>query len=837
MMRKKQIFRMLVGALAVCLAAACSNETDVLNGFPTDGNTISVNLRTNDIGAATRAIATNDESKVESLSAYLFDEQEDGSYALEKVYSNLPWSSSDETHSVALTGIKERGPKKVYFVANGTSIEALKNVSAELSEADFQALLMDKMLANPSTPLPMTAQAELAEWGEEVNNASIQEAVQLKRVSARIDLTVDTQEGLSFELTSIALSAAAGSYIFPNEEGAYSGSEETIEISGTTLYPYEAAAGTVKEVKVTGNVTVGNIKKEATFAVPFVNDEYADGIAIERNHRYTVHISHINGFYSVEATVTVSDWSTANLSGDLQAGEELKMTATEFANGAPGNAPAATAVYPAEGGTTSATVALTAEDAKVYKIWVGSANIEAVTSWGELPNGWTMAEPISTRAEYLWEKSYWTLTIPANESQKAKSLTIKSVNKLELAKNENTEKYVEITFTQEGKEEEDTGNPGDMDNWGGGENPQGPTCSESDITGRTTSGWCVNGRFMYPTQNFGKAVTYTNGIKNTINTLAYSKGNNFTKYAGTGSVLCSNSNILDAIYYQWGRSMGFPSTVETIIVDPAWGYQVNSYLSSGNAMSANWLNIVSNYTDKYGYNNTSYGYQTIWNAFYAAVPNTTGYPINTVAKINDFGIIFFEGKRDGNRDYYTGSGALSTLEARGGDPCPEGYRMPTAKELEVLIPSGGKFTSSHSEIKEVNGSCYAMQWIVTPYNNKKLPYVTIKSVKVNAGTNLAGVDFSKASSINLGALGYINNAGTFTISSSGYYMGLYWSSDYVSSSGRIKYLEIDIQNSKVEMSISDNGSPSWGACVLPIKDEKATGKGSIITPLLPLYQI
>ncbi|WP_455588430.1 fimbrial protein [Bacteroides rodentium] len=451
MMKKKQIFRMLVGAFVACMAASCSNETDVLNGFPTDGNTISVNLRTNDIGASTRtAIATDAESEVTSLSAYLFGETESG-YALEKVYNSLAWNAKDETHSVALTGIAERGSKKVYFVANGANINALKSVSTGLSEADFQALLMDKMTANPTTPLPMTAQAELAEWEEGVNNATITDPVQLKRVSARIDLKVDEQEGLTFTPTSIALTAAANSYIFPNE--AVYENEETIAISGTTLYPYESAAGKVETVAVTGKVTVGNTEKEATFTVPFVNEDHTDGIAIERNHRYTVHITRINGFYSVEATVTVSDWSAADFSGNLQAGEDLKMTATEYANGQLTEEDAATAVYPGNE-SKSATVALTADAAKTYKIWVGSANIEAVTSWDGLPEGWTMEAPASTRTEYLWEKSYWTLTIPANESTDAKSLTIKAVNKLEQETNADTEKFVQITFTQEGKEEE-----------------------------------------------------------------------------------------------------------------------------------------------------------------------------------------------------------------------------------------------------------------------------------------------------------------------------------------------------------------------------------------------
>lgn len=446
-MRKKQISRMLIGAFVACMATACSNEADVLNGFPTDGNTISVNLRTNDIGAATRTIATDAESEVTSLSAYLFAQDETNGYILEKVYDNLSWNNNDKTHYVALTGIKERGPKKIYFVANGTSIAELKGANTKLPEADFQTLLMNKMEANPTTPLSMTAQAELAEWAEGANNAIITEPAQLKRISARIDLKVDAQEGLTFVPTSIAMTATANSYIFPNE--AILEDDKNVEISGTTLYPYESAAGVVKEIKVTGTVTVGTNTKAATFIVPFVNESH-EAIAIERNHRYTIHITRINGFYGVDAIVTVSDWNAANASGDLQAGEALKMTATEFANGTLVDEPASTAVYP-DDDSKSTTVELTAVDAKVYKIWVGSANIEAVTSWSELPDGWKMEEPVSTRTEYLWEKSYWTLTIPANDSQEAKSLTVKAVNKLELAKDKDTKKYVEITFTQEGK--------------------------------------------------------------------------------------------------------------------------------------------------------------------------------------------------------------------------------------------------------------------------------------------------------------------------------------------------------------------------------------------------
>ena len=180
MMRKKQISRMLIGAFVACMAAACSNETEVLNGLPTDGNTLSVNLRTNDIGAATRTIATDEELEVNNISAYLFDENG----TLEKTYKDLTLKESDGKYTVALTHIENRGPKTIYFVANGAGITALNDVEG-ISEESFQDLMMNEMTTNPKTPLAMTAQAELAEWGESVNNAEVTAAPKAQRQSGR----------------------------------------------------------------------------------------------------------------------------------------------------------------------------------------------------------------------------------------------------------------------------------------------------------------------------------------------------------------------------------------------------------------------------------------------------------------------------------------------------------------------------------------------------------------------------------------------------------------------------------------------------------------------------
>lgn len=721
MMRKKQIFRMLFGAFVACMAAACSNETDVLNGFPTDGNTISVNLQTNDIGATTRAIATDDESKVESLSAYLFGENENDSYTLEKVYGDLAWNSSDETHSVALTGIKERGPKKVYFVANGTSIKALKNVSVGLPEAEFQALLMDEMEANPTTPLPMTAQAELAEWSKEVNNAIIAEPAMLKRISARIDLKVDGQ-GLTFAPTSIALTAAASSYIFPNEEGAYNGSEETVEISGTTLYPYEAAAGTVKEVKVTGIVTVGGSGREATFVVPFVNEDYTDGIAIERNHRYTVHITRINGFYSVEATVTVSDWNTADLSGELKAGEELKMTATEFADEALSDAPAATAVYPAEGGTKSATVELKAEDAKVYKIWVGSANIEAVTSWGELelPDGWKIEEPADTRADYLWEKSYWTLTIPANDSQKTKSLTIKAVNKLELAKDENTEKYVEITFTQKGKEEETPAllwAPANTRSW-------------VDATKHNNNAYILSYIPTVPLEEQGIKLVYSS------------------------KTVFSDTDNPYAFHFQWDRDFGFVASTEAF--DMA-------------------------YTKLPNYNNIPNNIGIVYGGYYEK-----GTASNVEWGINNFDMFVYPSNYQSNdwcsAKRTTWGNRWNTY---GFSAAPQGYHIPTIAEWGTLFPEGvsGNTYSYSRGLSVEDGTSYPFYakqengktkvWSMYQTSNKKYLEVRTVNGEYTKESLTAEVLNQDTNPLQLPADGYRTSRGTVQWQE----RGLYWSAE------------------------------------------------------------
>lgn len=690
MMRKKQIFKMLIGVLTACLATACSNETDVLTGLRTDGNTLSVNLQTTDVGATTRTqIASDEESDVKSLSAYLFDNEKLEGCQLEKVYNNL---TLDKDHIVALTGIAKRGPKKVYFVANGGGIAALDYVSIGTSEVDFKALLMNEMKENPATPLPMTAEAELAEWTEGANNVTIQGT--LKRVSARIDLVVASQAGLTFTATGVKMTSRAGSYIFPNN-APYIG-EEVVELTGTAgkgsadadgntvytslLYPYETSEGVVTEVEVSGSVQAGEVTKEVTFVVPFTNETYADGIPIERNHRYTVKIVRIDGFYSAEATVTVSDWSIGEASGNLLAGEELKMTATEEIDGQLSAEPTAAAVYP-EDATKTAIVELAADDAKIYKIYVGSANIEAVTSWTTLPDDWTIMEPVATRTEYLWEKSYWTLTVPANETEVGKSVTIKAVNKLE---KDGTDKFVQITFTQAGKVEVVDHSKNPLLKWA----EKNSINSLQKQYGSTRTWWTW--KYEYSSNDYPES-DWANGI---------------------GS------------YYQWGRNAGFP-------------FPTNYNLPYSNTGGISWSQVTYDLPTKNKAAKTTNQYLFLINGDgndYVSDGATTEIWTDRTSKLySDNGNAFYSNPRPW--------------------PCPEGYRLPTTAEYQYIMPQKENQTKSFTSLVELktleDGTKYAIKWTYSDDaptlegNSVWNEHLTINCLIVpNACTDLSSIDWS-----------------------------------------------------------------------------------------------
>lgn len=329
--------RLLFGVLAALLCAACSNEESTLDIRKEGGLNVELKLSAS-TEANTRtaySVATEAERTVKTLDAYLFaPAAETQDYVLEKKYNNLlsdSWTPAtlEDSKTVTLSGVS-RTAKKIFFVANGTDIASLKeNVVAGMTEAAFRALLMDVMTANPevteANPLPMTAKASVAAdaWNDDPLSVTVS-GVALERVVARIDLAVKAQEGVLFVPSKLEMvSARPNSLIFPSEGNYADGSatlklEQTIAAATSTtseaayynslLYPYEAPAADNVKLVVTGNLTVGGKTVLAVFDLPFVD---ADGnqLAVERNTRYLVTITKINGLdATVDVTFTVRDW-------------------------------------------------------------------------------------------------------------------------------------------------------------------------------------------------------------------------------------------------------------------------------------------------------------------------------------------------------------------------------------------------------------------------------------------------------------------------------------------------------------------------------------------------
>ena len=352
------------------LCAACSNEESTLDIRKEGGLNVELKLSAS-TEANTRtaySVATEAERTVKTLDAYLFaPAAETQDYVLEKKYNNLlsgSWTPAtlEDSKTVTLSGVS-RTAKKIFFVANGTDIASLKeDAVAGMTEADFRALLMNAMTANPevtgANPLPMTAEASVAADAWNGNPLSVTvSGVALERVVARIDLAVKAQEGVLFVPSKLEMvNARPNSFIFPSE-GNYADGSATLKLeqmitaaTSTTseaayynslLYPYEAPATDNVKLVVTGNLTVGGKTVLAVFDLPFADTE-GNQLAVERNTRYLVTITKINGLdATVDVTFTVRDWEDGGtiehpvqvdnfvVTGDGLTGNKLTLAQTE----------------------------------------------------------------------------------------------------------------------------------------------------------------------------------------------------------------------------------------------------------------------------------------------------------------------------------------------------------------------------------------------------------------------------------------------------------------------------------------------------------------------------
>ena len=348
---------------------------------------------------------------------------------------------------------------------------------------------------------------------------------------------------------------------------------------------------------------------------------------------------------------------------------------------------------------------------------------------------------------------------------------------------------------------EDPSNPGNTDHWGG--DNEDPTYENTAADKRYTKvadadGWTVN-IDIYGNGGFCTPITYTsNGIKNNLLT---SKG-------GT------------AYFFQWGRWLGFPtSCVNT-------HYNDGGSISGNSPVSSQQLNGVNYYDSNLGY---------IWSSTIGPSYGTCWMGNNdwTPERANNCSIVFGKVYNLGTDNLdYVGANEECKWEDRSGNPCPDGYRLPTAAELQALIPASGTVNSSCAEIKEIDGIKYAMQWKVL--QNGEIPYVEIKSVKTSASS--VAVDdpvFEAVKAIRLYAYGYMDNYAQLQDRNS---VGVYWSSE--SGTNEVEYtkglggksLLIEFSGSTAEMVIYV-APRCFGANILPIKD--ASAKATPLTPWLP----
>lgn len=346
-------------------------------------------------------------------------------------------------------------------------------------------------------------------------------------------------------------------------------------------------------------------------------------------------------------------------------------------------------------------------------------------------------------------------------------------------------------------------NPGNTDNWPSTDDVINPSCTTGDITKvADADGWTVNVD-IYGNGGFGTYVTYnSNGLRSRYVT-SFPEGTN---------IPC---------YYQWGRYLGFPAVVKNTQITSEGSY-------SGDYVDQQAVNGVN-------YGNLKIGY--IWGNYFPAVYATAWMGGNnswTVERVNNSSIIF--GMVSGltvNPLDYAYANEQCTWYDRSGNPCPDGYRLPTADELSVFIPTGGKVNGSCAEVKTINGVKYAMQWKVA--KNGNYYYVAIKSVRTSEDTvSVDDAIFNDAKEVRFYGYGYLDNEGN----RGGLYdTGLYWSSESgtneVSGTNGLggKALLIEFTGSKAEMVIYV-APRSFGGLIMPIRDVNA--KAGSLTPWFPL---
>lgn len=505
---KNIISRIMILAMLASFAA-CSSELDNAGGYAGDEAMVRMNFTGLNGFAVTRAV---DQMAVEKVTVYLFEGTEESS----ELKYTLPVTLSDKTEA-GLPGsfkVPEGGTYHVEAIANAemlTGINTYGDFLAQTTMAAFDGnLLMQGATAQDIT---------LA--GGQTTTLSME----LVRLAATFQVEGAVEAGVN-DVAFTLKGAVKKSYLVKHADGdsfTIPADAETDE--STVPYSYENPENSTVMV-ITGTMNGAAYRTEVPVA------------QVLRNHLYTVKL--VNNSGTIEPELTVTDWSEISSSLEIGAGSALMMTAATDKT----QEPEATVVYPEEGDLKSTqTVNVAADAAVTYYLYVKSANIEAALTHTTLPDDWTLAAPAETRADYLWEKGYWTLTIPANATSEERTLTVIATNKLI------ADATVSITFTQEGKEDEAVDHS---------KNPLARWAEANSINalqkqyGSTETWW--NWKYEYSSQDYPES-TWANGV---------------------GS------------YYQWGRNAGSPFPTQ---YQPADGSQINTG-------GINWAKVTYNLPTK-----------------------------------------------------------------------------------------------------------------------------------------------------------------------------------------------------------------------------------------------
>lgn len=299
------------------------------------------------------------------------------------------------------------------------------------------------------------------------------------------------------------------------------------------------------------------------------------------------------------------------------------------------------------------------------------------------------------------------------------------------------------------KNEEQPNNPGNTGSWGGEDLP--PAWHRENISLISKAdGWTLNvsTKFAESYGGFGYYVGYDhNGIVN-------------------GMLTSKNNNRIDssAIFYQWGRWLGFPWCANWIYLIPTGDGEI--YSPDGNIYTE-MLPLGVNYGEiKIGYSWWNSGSGAYVSAYMGA--NDTW----TKKRAIDCSICYGLGNKLTHMDYVFDN-EVCTWEERGGNPAPDGYAVPTVAQLKALIPNDGQIVSNSVQYKTIEGIRYAMKWSIFIDSEGELPGVEIRSFATTE-TNVTASDsrFASANPVKLITYGYLSQEGDLMNEGS---RGYFWS--------------------------------------------------------------